>query len=133
MSNITDSVMCIGFACARDLPDVEDQKRPQRGNTSYEEWKLLPYETFKRRPNIHEVEVYSFPQGWGSTALGFGGVGGQTITTAQTTVIISGHSAAVYFGYGLAYVIERVNTKFMADISNHNMAERSKAGKYRTP
>ena len=39
--------------------------------------------------NIHypEFEVISvFSQTWGSTALGFGGIGGQAITSAYTTI-----------------------------------------------
>lgn len=28
-----------------------------------------------------------FPQAWGSTSLGFGGIGGQAMTSAYTTVI----------------------------------------------
>jgi hypothetical protein len=39
---------------------------------------------FKRR----ECRVVSWPQTWGSTACGFGGMGGCMMTTAQTTVIV---------------------------------------------
>lgn len=34
------------------------------------------------------LDVYSWPQTWGSTACGFGGIGGQAITGAQTLVVL---------------------------------------------
>ena len=49
-------------------------------------------------------EVYLFPQTWGSTALGFGGIGCQAITTADTTVIIErDYLAWVFFAGEFAY------------------------------
>ena len=107
-AEICDSVYCLGKAIAKDLPDING-----------------------KRPSYWGVEVYSFPQGWSSTALGFGGIGGQALTTAQTTVIISGASAAVYFGRGHAYTIPHFNSAFMADVSSHNMAECNGASKYK--
>lgn len=44
--------------------------------------KKLDYKVF---PNT--LLVYMFPQTWGDTSLGFGGMGGQAITTALTTII----------------------------------------------
>lgn len=53
---------------------------------------------------------YSFPQTWGSTALGFGGIGGAAMTTAQTVVVFTYGApigkAAVYFGGRFAYLVE---------------------------
>lgn len=61
-----------------------------------------------RRPTPQTCEVIMFRQVWGSTALGYGGVGGQAMTNADTVIVISdltGH-AAVYFGGGrLAYIV----------------------------
>ena len=51
-------------------------------------------------------EWYAFPQVWGSTALGFGGIGGQALTTAQTYVILAQGSIYVYFGSRFAYEIK---------------------------
>jgi hypothetical protein len=66
-----------------------------------------------------------FPQTWGSTALGFGGIGGQAITSAYVCVIESNlvGSYAVYFGGRLAYVIDRPNEKFIEDISKQRMVD----------
>lgn len=87
-----------------------------------------------RRPRDDETEVYMFPQTWGSTALGYGGIGGSAMTTAYTVVISSGRSYCVYFGPGrLAYKVDisRANPAFFNDLKNHTMASVSEAkGKY---
>lgn len=52
----------------------------------------------------HDLRLYSFPQMWGSTALGFGGMGGQAMTTAQTYIVVTDYGAAfVYFAGRFAY------------------------------
>lgn len=122
-ADVADSLFCVGAACAKDLPDIS-YIRNAYGDKS------KPPQMATRRPNPYDVEVYSFPQGWGSTALGFGGVGCQAMTSAQTTVVVDGHSAAVYFGKGLAYVIPKFNSAMMADISNHSMEACGQQGKY---
>jgi hypothetical protein len=79
-----------------------------------------------RRHSMYDLTVYSmFPQTWSSTALGFGGIGGQAITSAYVCVIESGlvGQFAVYFGGMLAYVIERPNATFMEDIASHRMVD----------
>src|SRR5688572_32566230 len=46
------------------------------------------------------MEIFSFPQTWNSTALGFGGIGGAMITSAMTdrksTRLNSSHSQISY-------------------------------------
>lgn len=62
-----------------------------------------------------EIEVYSFPQTWGSTALGYGGIGGSAMTSAQTIVLYDMYSdvVRVYFGDNrLGYQIKEPNRKF---------------------
>lgn len=49
---------------------------------------------------------YAFPQTWGSTALGFGGIGGCAMTTAQTYVVTVQGRVLVYFGPRFAYEIK---------------------------
>lgn len=68
-----------------------------------------------------------FPQTWSSTALGFGGIGGQAITSAYTVVAscsVAG-GAAVYFGGRFAYLVEhaRQNQAFREDVTNQRMAD----------
>ena len=79
-----------------------------------------------RKHSMYDLTVYSmFVQTWGSTALGFGGIGGQAITSAYVCVIESNllGQFAVYFGGHLAYVIERPNEKFMEDIARQRMVD----------
>lgn len=125
--DIADSIYCVGLACGRDLPDFKYQRRlPKRGVPFNE----LPAEDAVRRPETYEVEVYSFPQTWGSTALGFGGIGGSSMTTAQTTVILNHASVAVYFGRRHAYTVENFNALLMIDVHNANMVSVDRKGRY---
>lgn len=57
---------------------------------------------------INDFDVYIFEQTWGSTALGFPGFGGQSITSAYTFVLVPYSSELpcfVYFGGGFAYAV----------------------------
>jgi hypothetical protein len=79
-----------------------------------------------RKHSFYDLTVYSmFPQTWSSTALGFGGIGGQAITSAYVCIIESNlvGGYAVYFGGRLAYVINRPNEKFIEDIERHRMVD----------
>ena len=88
----------------------EDRKRTDTGLTE------------ERRPRIDNVDVVMFSQTWGSTALGFGGVGGQAITTAYTVVVYGPMGdACVYFGGRLAYRIEHLNDTFRNDMQDRHM------------
>lgn len=111
---IEDLAASFWSAVLRDLPNGQDGKRPR----------------------AHQCEVYAmFPQVWGDTSLGFGGVGGQAFTTAYTTIVSDGGgSFAVYFGGRLAYVlaVQDLNeSAFHKDIELREMAEVSKRSKYR--
>lgn len=77
-------------------------------------------------------DLYDFDQTWGSTALGFGGIGGQAITTARTYVFILDEQveAYVYFGGVFAYKTP-INNKFRKDLRNHNMASVAASGVYK--
>jgi hypothetical protein len=79
-----------------------------------------------RKHSFYDLTLYNmFPQTWSSTALGFGGIGGQAITSAYVCVIESNliGQYAVYFGGRLAYVIERPNEKFVEDITRQRMVD----------
>lgn len=113
-------------ALAVDLPPVEYRAGPPGDEGSW----ARPIT--RRRPCEEEVEVVSFPQWWGSTALGHGGAGGAAITEAQTTVVaMKGRGpAAVYFGHRLAYVVEHRNARFEHDVRHRSMVARSMADVY---
>lgn len=84
-----------------------------------------------RRPSKHEIKVYAmFPQLWGSTALGFGGIGGAAMTTEYTIIFECFGKYAVYYGHSFAYMVEYPNQKFYDDISGRNIASVSSKGKY---
>lgn len=114
----------------RALSAAEKAKLTQdeRGARSY----LGPTIERRRRPHTGDVTVYAmFPQTWASTAMGFGGVGGASITTAYTVVIQHERHFAVYFHGRFAYRIE-VNgstTEFVADVANKRVASRRDAAK----
>mgnify|MGYP003571257973 CR=1 FL=1 len=81
---------------------------------------------------LDDIEVHTFEQVWSSTALGFGGLGGQAITRANTYVIITfdEHTTCyVYFSSGFAYSMP-YNSKVFEDIKNRNMAPVRERGKY---
>ena len=80
----------------------------------------------KARHSERDMTVIAmFPQLWGSTALGFGGVGGAAMTNAYTIVIQSeqGFGYCVYFNGRLAYRIENPNSSFFEDINKRYMAD----------
>lgn len=128
-----------------DMPEVTDKKRkpnskPFAGNRSnydeYKEWCKTAYEEHTRRPFYYELHVEAmFPQMWGSTALGFGGAGGQAMTTAYTIVIGCNHNYhyCVYFGGSFAYKLDLKKfdvEKIRKDIAGHRMAEVGERGRY---
>jgi|SRR6478752_182152 len=88
------------------LPDIEHTIRQQ---------------THKGRPSLYDVDVYSFPQTWGSTALGFGGMGGAAMTKAYTTVIICRDNAAVFFAGRHCYSVDNINEAFKEDLKKKSM------------
>ena len=94
-------------------------------------------EDFKKRSNEplqdNDIDVYLFPQCWGSTAMGFTGrVGCDVLTIGYTTVIIRplNHSAAVYFGEEFAYSVKSANNKLFTDIANKEVLPQNEAEKY---
>lgn len=119
-------------------------------NRNWEEWNKLSDDEKKERiadsrlydgdlgidcervPNSDEIVVeYMFPQTWGSTALGFGGIGGAAMTTAYTIILECNGVYAVYFSSRLAYKIERPNCTFFDDAANKRVKSVSESYVYR--
>lgn len=99
--------------------------------------KTVPLKRVTRRPTIDECEVVAmFSQTWGSTAMGFGGIGGAAMTAAYT-VIIRGpaNDYAVYWHGRLGYRVDpRTSDKaqvaaFLADTARAATAGRREAVK----
>lgn len=89
-----------------------------------------------RRPTTRDFGVYAmFPQTWGSTSLGHGGMGGSAVTTAYTIVLecYATQEFLVYFGGQMCYRVNR-NSKnidaFLEDCKNQCLVSKMKSGKY---
>lgn len=85
------------------------------------------------RVTVDDFDLYIFEQTWGSTALGFGGIGGQAITTENTYVFVPvtcNQNCFVYFGSRFAYEAEYCD-QLAEDIGNRCMKPCNKAGYYR--
>jgi hypothetical protein len=76
---------------------------------------------YKGRPSLSDIDVIQFPQTWGSTALGFGGMGGAAMTKAYTTVIICRENAAVFFAGRHCYSVDNINDVFKEDLKRKCM------------
>jgi hypothetical protein len=85
-----------------------------------------------RKHTEDDITVVMFPQAWGSTTLGFGGIGGQATTTAYTIVLKSQQEAGycVYFGGRFAYRIKKPNKKFFEDLHSQYMSKVTEANNY---
>jgi hypothetical protein len=130
---------CMAHAAYEAFPEYKYQDRnwakhdQWRATLTIEQRKtaVAPPDCFvekTRKHSLYDLTVYSmFPQTWSSTALGFGGIGGQAITSAYVCIIESNlvGGYAVYFGSRLAYVINRPNDKFADDIERHRMVDAS--------
>ena len=96
----------------------------------------LPYRfdySDNSKPTLDDFELHTFEQTWGSTALGFGGVGGQAITSAITYVfipIVINQKCFVYFAGRFAYAVD-YSDKFMEDVLKCNVASVYESGKYK--
>jgi len=136
---------CLASAQYVDMSEVLDKKRKPNSKPfdgkrtdydAYQEWVKSAYEEYKRRPTAYELFVEAmFPQTWGSTALGFGGIGGQAITSAYTVVIACTHTYdyCVYFGGMFAYRLDMTKCDIeivRKDIAAQNMAEVRDKGRY---
>ena len=89
-----------------------------------------------RRPTIRDIQIYNiFPQTWGSTALGHGGMGGASVTTAYTIVLecYSTGEFLVYFGGQMCYKVSRQSKNidlFVEDCKNRCLVSKMKSEKY---
>lgn len=72
------------------------------------------------KANINRVIV--FEQMWGNTALGFNGIGGDSMTSAWTHVVITEEGRYfVFFDGRLAYCVENPTDEFIDDLAKNDM------------
>lgn len=97
--------------------------------------KTEPMKNVVRRPDETQCEVHAmFTQTWGSTALGYGGIGGAAMTPAYTVIIAGpeGH-LAVYWNGRFAYLVDpRTQTAeqrraLQEDVANRQTVSRMEA------
>ena len=76
----------------------------------------------QRHKEVGIFEVYVFEQTWGSTALGFDGIGGSSLTAAWTHVVMTTDGKYhVFFNGRHAYSIENPTEKFKEDLEKRFM------------
>lgn len=124
-SPIEDLAAAVHHACAFGFDPISyedrDWEQYRSGNKDARITKV-------RRPTKYDIEVIAmFPQTWGSTALGFGGIGGAAMTTTYTIVIRSGIEFCVYFGEQFAYRVKCRGQEIYEDIHKQSMARVSDA------
>lgn len=120
---MTHQLSSIGYAVHKALlMDLEPLTEYKRIWSFEEKKQILDKENpVFVRPYESDIHVYSFPQSFSDTTLGFGGVGGQAFTTAQVTVVVCGLNACVYVNGRICHKIKKVNQKFWEDLGNQNM------------
>jgi hypothetical protein len=130
---ITDLANCIAHAQYEGFSDIEYETR------DWEEWHKTKKDVripAKRRPTPRDFDVYAmFPQTWGSTALGHGGMGGASMTTAYTIVLecYATNEFLVYFGGQMCYKVDRHSKNlaaFLGDCNNRCLESKRKSEKY---
>lgn len=75
-------------------------------------------------------EVYVFTQVWPNTTLGFGGIGGDAMTSAWTHVVqTSDGKYHIFFNGRHAYSVENATMTFVMDLNRKSMASIDEAKK----
>ena len=130
---ITDLAGCIAHAQYEGFSDIHYENRDwQVYRDTGEDVRVSK----TRRPTTRDFGVYAmFPQTWGSTALGHGGVGGAAMTTAYTVVLECYHTQEflVYFGGQWCYTVSRQSANieaFVEDCKNHCLTSKRQSEKY---
>ena len=130
---ITDLANCIAHAQYVGFSDIEYETRDwETYRKTGEDVRIAA----RRRPTTRDFGVYAmFPQTWGSTALGHGGMGGAAVTTAYTVVLEcrATEEFLVYFGVEMCYKVDRRSANidaFVEDCRNHCLVSKRDSEKY---
>ena len=84
------------------------------------------------RPTAVDFELFTFEQTWSSTALGFGGIGGCAMTTANTYVLVPvtcNQPCLVYFAGRFAYKAD-YSEALRQDLANRCLVSVANCNKY---
>lgn len=79
--------------------------------------------------NVNGARVYSWPQSWPNTSMGFGGICGQAISEAQTVLLICHDGMHVFHGGRYAYTTDR-SPEFDEAFRNHRLPGKSEPKKF---
>jgi hypothetical protein len=130
---ITDLSDCVAHSQYVGFSDIEYETRDWE---EYRKTKMDVRIAARRRPTTRDFGVYAmFPQTWGSTALGHGGMGGAAVTTAYTVVLEcrATEEFLVYFGVEMCYKVDRRSANidaFVEDCRNHCLVSKRDSEKY---
>lgn len=81
-----------------------------------------------------QLSVQQFRQVWGSTTIGFGGLGGAAMTSAVTTVLTGPDDVSyVFFDGRFAYQVPELTDTFRQDLEKRALASVSESSKYHGP
>lgn len=121
--NYTGELFEIGDQYIKDLQRVKKFYTDDSIDMSY--LKSIYYD---KNDEIYNIKM--FIQTWSSTALGFGGIGGQMITDASTICVYwtSGY-IDIFFGGHFAYRKFKTTT-LLEDIKNECLVETYNSSKY---
>lgn len=111
----------IGHALHERLPEIKYEDRDWDCFYKTKEDKRVQK---SRKHTIRDIEIYNmFPQTWGSTSLGFEGIGGCAMCTAYTIILkpLKQNVFLIYFNNRFAYYIDSANDLFFEDVKNRNM------------
>lgn len=125
---ISDLASCIAHAQYIGFSDYEYETFARNPDGSMDKRNK---QKATRRPYITDFEVYvMFPQVWGSTCLGHGGIGGSAMCTAYTIVLKCKREYLVYFGGRHCYTLKNPNNKFFDDVTSRKLKPKSKMDEY---
>jgi len=136
---ITDVANAMNHARLIGLPPIKYERDQRPDGISFSDYKvqlragMLPKVVEERRPADEDLDVFMFPQVWGSTALGFGGMGGSSPRQANTVVVMCRkvQAAAIYFAGEHAYTVDlkdsNVHKQLHDDIRDRRVPSRSEA------
>lgn len=134
ISDISNSVV---HALLHGLPAIKYQGQQRPEGISFEEfkrqWGSFPIVTMERRPDLEDLDIFMFPQGWGSTSLGFGGIGAASMCQANTVVVVcrKAVAASIYFAgqhcYNVDLSVASVQKQLNDDIRDRRVASRADA------
>lgn len=78
-----------------------------------------------------DIEIYVFPQLWGSTSCGYSMAGGSAMTTSHTIVFFHYATHNVMLSYGGRFIeLKEVNRLFLKDLSDHRISPEYQLSKY---